>query len=436
MTLKEELEILRGEPIQVWEGDPKDIPCIETSDPELLCKHPVVSVHMITYNHEPYIREAIEGVMMQKTDFEFELVIGEDCSTDRTREICFEYQKKYPDKIRVLWWHKNSYKFPHPAGGNSRRNLAHCRGEFIAICEGDDYWIDPLKLQKQVDVMRKYPNVGLCFTNGRDYSQSSGMFLSSVKERFYTPGVIEGKKFALTMTLGRDPRIGPGPESTLMTASVLLRKSDLINAIQRYDIFDWKLHLGDLQTWLGIGFNRDVCFMPQEMVVYRVTDTGACHSLGPWVAVDVYIVRSYFLKKVFGVSPKDIPISYRQDFAAQVLAAFWDHKNFPQFGTYWSRLGYLFKSLCNETGRSIFFTLPSVPITLGLFTNILPKAKSVFVVSWRRACLFYVFRTKACEALGYYYDLYYPEVQIRQLQGRSSLIGALERKIKRMFGCL
>ena len=88
MTLKEELEILRGEPIGVFTGDPMDIPCIETSDAEKLCKRPVVSVHMITYNHEPYIRQAIEGVMMQKTDFEFELIIGEDCSQDKTREIC------------------------------------------------------------------------------------------------------------------------------------------------------------------------------------------------------------------------------------------------------------------------------------------------------------------------------------------------------------
>ena len=160
MTLKEELEILRGEPILVFDGDPMDIPCIETSDAEKLCKHPVVSVHMITYNHEPYIRQAIEGVMMQKTDFEFELVIGEDCSQDKTREICFEYQKKYPDKIRVLWWHENVSKF----GGNGRRVTAHCRGEFIAYCEGDDYWIDPLKLQKQVDYIRETDSV-MCVAN-------------------------------------------------------------------------------------------------------------------------------------------------------------------------------------------------------------------------------------------------------------------------------
>lgn len=153
MTLKEELEILRGEPIQVFTGDPKDIPCIETSDSEKLCKKPVVSVHMITYNHEPYIRQAIEGIMMQKADFEFELVIGEDASTDKTREICLEYQKKHPDKIRVLWWHENVSRL----GGNSRRNFAHCRGEFVAFCEGDDYWTDANKLQRQINLLYAHP---------------------------------------------------------------------------------------------------------------------------------------------------------------------------------------------------------------------------------------------------------------------------------------
>ena len=156
MTLKQELEILLGEPVKPYEADPMDIPCAETSDPDKLCKHPVVSVHMVTYNHEPYIRQAIESVIMQKTSFEFELVIGEDCSQDKTREICLDYQKRYPDKIRVLWWHENVTKY----GGNGRRVTAHCRGDFVAFCEGDDYWTDPLKLDKQIKLMKASGCVG------------------------------------------------------------------------------------------------------------------------------------------------------------------------------------------------------------------------------------------------------------------------------------
>ena len=227
MTLKEELEILRGEPIKVFDGDPMDIPCIETSDAEKLCKHPVVSVHMQTYNHEPYIRQAIEGVMMQKTDFEFELVIGEDCSQDKTREICFEYQRKYPDKIRVLWWHENMRKVNHPAGGNNRRTTAHCRGEFIALCEGDDYWIDPFKLQKQVDVMRQHPNVGLCFTNATILQHETRISSDWAGARCYVPGSISGDRFFSMYSYGIDPGRGQIDSCGLfiMTASCMIRKN-------------------------------------------------------------------------------------------------------------------------------------------------------------------------------------------------------------------
>ena len=172
MLVKDALEILQGRPCAHFEGDPLDIPCIETSDAQKLCKTPLVSVHMVTYNHEPYIRQAIEGVMMQKTDFEFELVIGEDASQDKTREICFEYQKKYPDKVRVLWWHENVSKL----GGNGPRNRARCRGQFIAFCEGDDYWIDPLKLQKQVDLIRNTGAV-MCVADS-EWHFSNGEILS------------------------------------------------------------------------------------------------------------------------------------------------------------------------------------------------------------------------------------------------------------------
>ena len=87
-----------------------EIPSQEISDPAVLSKNPVVSVKMITYNHEPYIPQAIEGVLMQETNFPIELIIGEDCSTDGTREIIFDYQQKYPDIIRVITSEKN---YPH-----------------------------------------------------------------------------------------------------------------------------------------------------------------------------------------------------------------------------------------------------------------------------------------------------------------------------------
>lgn len=290
MALKEEFEILRGEPIEVFDGDPMDIPCIETSDAEELCKHPVVSVHMVTYNHEPYIRQAIEGVIMQKTDFEFELVIGEDCSQDKTREICFEYQRKYPDKIRVLWWHENVSKL----GGNGRRNLARCRGEFIAFCEGDDYWIDPLKLQKQVDAMRTYSSVSVAFSGGMllvdDQASHCTWF-----DRWMRNGVVKGAAFSHAHMYG--------PITFMLTASALIRKSALKECRHLYEIFNWRMTLGDTTTWLGLSSIGDVWWDSCDMVVYRRHLGGATGGRQRLcVGRDAALVRMYFSNKVLGLS--------------------------------------------------------------------------------------------------------------------------------------
>jgi glycosyltransferase involved in cell wall biosynthesis len=116
-----------------------------------------VSVMMITYNHERYIAKAIESVLMQQTDFDYELIIGEDCSTDGTRTIVRTYGKRYPERIRLLLPEYNL-----GAQSNLAATLNACRGEYIASLEGDDYWINPNKLQKQVDFLEKNNSFSLC----------------------------------------------------------------------------------------------------------------------------------------------------------------------------------------------------------------------------------------------------------------------------------
>jgi len=319
MTLKEELEILRGEPIQVFTGDPLDIPCIETSDPEKLCKHPVVSVHMITYNHEPYIRQAIEGVMMQKTDFEFELVIGEDCSTDRTREICFEYQKRYPDKIRVLWSHENiTVQHPHPAGRNSTRVTIRCRGEFIAFCEGDDYWIDPLKLQKQVDVMRRHPNVGLCFGSAR-IVRSGKPDLVWGEKCAWAEGVIPGRAFMLQHIFGAKEK-GLWPTARfLMTASVLFRREIFEKALSLYEVLHWRILVGDTPLWLGLASFGDVYYLPDVVSVYNQLSTGSCGVYGDNVGRDGFIARMYYFTQVLKMPLTDLPLEWQTKILQRML---------------------------------------------------------------------------------------------------------------------
>jgi glycosyltransferase involved in cell wall biosynthesis len=121
---------------------------------------PLVSVEMITYNHAPYIAKAIEGVLHQKTTFPFELVIGEDCSPDGTREIVFDYQKKYPELIRVITSNKNV-----GAAKNGSRTGKACLGKYIAFCEGDDYWRRPEKLGMQVDYLENHPKCGMVYSD-------------------------------------------------------------------------------------------------------------------------------------------------------------------------------------------------------------------------------------------------------------------------------
>lgn len=121
-------------------------------------RKPLVSVFMITYNHETFIAEAIESVLMQKASFAIELVIGEDCSTDRTAEIVKEYADKYPDIIKARFNSPNIGMIP-----NMIKTLEECTGKYIAMLEGDDYWTDPLKLQKQVDFLEENKEFVICF---------------------------------------------------------------------------------------------------------------------------------------------------------------------------------------------------------------------------------------------------------------------------------
>jgi glycosyltransferase involved in cell wall biosynthesis len=119
-----------------------------------------VSVFMTTYNHASYIAQAIEGVVKQETDFPFKLFIGEDCSTDGTAEICRRYKKEYPDKIELISREKN---LGAPANSIELYEKCFAYGSYIAMCEGDDYWTDLRKLQKQVDFLEVNPDFAVCF---------------------------------------------------------------------------------------------------------------------------------------------------------------------------------------------------------------------------------------------------------------------------------
>lgn len=122
--------------------------------------NPLLTIICITYNQDQFIAQAIEGFLMQKTSFPIEIIIHDDCSTDGTRNIINEYIEKYPELIKPIFQKENQYSL-------GKRIipfvLPHCKGKYIAICEGDDYWTDPNKLQKQVDFLESNPDYVICF---------------------------------------------------------------------------------------------------------------------------------------------------------------------------------------------------------------------------------------------------------------------------------
>lgn len=144
-------------------------PTIEVSDLSKLPEAPLVSITMLAYRHEKFIAQAIESVVSQQCSFSFELIIGEDCSPDRTREIVLDYQQRYPHLIRVLMSDSNV-----GMRANTVRCAAASRGRYGAACEGDDYWCDPTKLARQVAVFEQHPDCILVFHAAKTIDVATG----------------------------------------------------------------------------------------------------------------------------------------------------------------------------------------------------------------------------------------------------------------------
>lgn len=165
----------------------------------------MVSISCITYNHAAYIRQALDGFLMQKTSFDFEVLIHDDASTDGTKEIIQEYQARFPSIIKPILQEENQYQ--KGVRGISRNfNYPRAKGKYIALCEGDDYWTDPNKLQKQVDFLEDNPDYVISFHDAQVINEkgeitNASKMDDSKKKDYSELELISGSTFILTLSM-------------------------------------------------------------------------------------------------------------------------------------------------------------------------------------------------------------------------------------------
>ncbi len=216
-----------------------------------------VSVCIITYRQEKYIGAAIEGALMQQTTFPVEILVGDDFSPDNTRAIINDYAQRYPDRIRPVLHERNLGQ----AGlFNTLETYKLARGEYIAAIDGDDYWTDPLKLQKQVEFMDAHPDFSACFHNAlKTYEDGSPSLVLNPPNQ---PPVV---------TL--DDLIGEDEIWFMATSSVLFR-----NVIREYPAWFMKSKSGDIPRYVLLAKHGPIGYLPDMMAVYRHNHMGTSNT--------------------------------------------------------------------------------------------------------------------------------------------------------------
>lgn len=210
----------------------------------------LVSINCITYNHEKYIEQALKSFLMQKTNFEFEIIIHDDASSDNTAKIIRAYEMKYPHIIKAMYQKENQF-----SKGNVKisynYNIPRSRGKYIAICEGDDFWSNPYKLQKQVDYMEKNRNCGLCFhaTKVIDNYDNVERYIKPYKESCVSPT--------------RDIILGGG--GFISTNSIMYRKELMDNVPSFY----LASPIGDYPLQILASTRKYAYYINDVMSVYR-----------------------------------------------------------------------------------------------------------------------------------------------------------------------
>lgn len=227
-------------------------------------KQPLVSVCCTTYNHENYIRDVIEGFLIQKITFPFEIIIHDDASTDGTTEIIKEYADKYPELIVPIFQTQNQYS----QGIKPWPNFVFpkARGKYIALCEGDDYWTDPYKLQKQVGFLEANREYGLVHGDSNFYIQTTQKWEYNANKFLSNAYEIKDKRELFNRLVDADYKI--------RTATVLFKK-ELLNKIKANDR---NFAMGDTPMWLDFSQITKFKYIDDLFAVYRIISESVSRS--------------------------------------------------------------------------------------------------------------------------------------------------------------
>lgn len=229
-----------------------------------------VSICCITYKQDKYITDALDSFLIQKTTFPFEIIIGEDCGGDDTLAILAEYQACYPNLIKVVTAENNV-----GANANFIRIFNAAKGEYIAICEGDDYWVDELKIQKQYDSLKILPDVNICFTAAKTISSQGELGLIARHSR-------EKKIISLS-------NVVRGGGGFMPTASIMFRKDNVVDNIPGW--FQ-SAPIGDFYIQVIGSIMGGALFLPDISVVYRVNSIGSWSSSESTLKAEVSLKQS------------------------------------------------------------------------------------------------------------------------------------------------
>ena len=218
----------------------------------------IVSIICVTYNHEPYIRQCLEGFVMQNTDFAIEVLIHDDASTDKTADIFREYEAKYPDLIKPINQIENQYS--KGVKINAIYNYPRAKGKYIAFCEGDDYWIDPLKLQKQVDFLEANPEYSMCF-------HRSNILNELEINLVINPEVIEDKDYSANELF----------ENWIVPTASIVYRSSIYTPMDKY-INPGRILNGDIILVLNCASRGKIRGSSDTMSVYRMHSGGVTYD--------------------------------------------------------------------------------------------------------------------------------------------------------------